>query len=390
MTFEQEKAAVLNQIKEFLDLNDSEVKTLSDRLWCFSSKIRQPRKDDGTCNKTPYFERWDTDIVRSHITNADPRYATELECERIYLYLLAKLFEVESDKPLNSENIETFSRIVGQEINTQNLLCIQTSRNIIALDIKSSLHYSTQRLGSYDIPISYNRELNQGGRHMRSNVGWLKPIHIVYELREVLKRSLLDIKVPSKAVKNALDKIQVKAYCTDKVTMPPFYSNRDVRWATWANSIQYASHFECTMIELELMAELFEFTGTPALNQDIKNRIEAILGREIQYNTRRCFITGKEMVFNDYLNSAVNTNGGRSAYHVGHIQPLTREGLHSYTNISWTSDDGNRIQGNDTISEIEEKLISAVIYHLQRDSASPNHNFYEKLDRLESVIRALR
>ena len=204
-----------------------------------------------------------------------------------------------------------------------------------------------------------------------------------------MKRLLVENGVSAKAAKNALDKIQVKSYCTDKVTMPPFYSNRDIRWATWPQSIQYASHFDCIMIELELMAELFEFASAPGLKESLKNKVADLRGRPIISNSLRCFVTGKLMDFNEYIDGAVNTNGGRSLYHVGHINPLTRGGKHAFTNIAWTSDDGNRIQGNDTLDEIEDKLVSAVIFHLERDASSPTEAFHSKLTRLEDIINCL-
>ena len=149
--------------------------------------------------------------------------------------------------------------------------------------------------------------------------------------------------------------------------MPPFFSNRDIRWETWPTSIQYASHFECAMVELELLAQLYEFVGAPKLDDAITSIISKTLGRAIVPNSRRCFVTGRYLDFNSYLEAATYPRGGRSKYHVGHILPLTRQGRHSRENIAWQSDDGNRIQGNDTVDEIEAKLIDIVEYHLRRD-----------------------
>lgn len=244
---------------------------------------------------------------------------------------------------------------------------MQTGKPITDHDIKQALHYVTQRLGAFEIPTAYCTDLNQGGRHEPSNVGWLKPLHINYTLREELRAYLVQAGAPRMAINNALDKIQVKAYATDKQTMPPHFSNRDVRWATWPASVQYASHYECAMIEMELMVELFEFAGAPSLNEELQAAIFAVRGQPVIPGARRCYITGYMLNFEDYVQAAINPQGGKSAYHVGHILPLTRGGRHEPRNVAWLSDDGNRIQGNDTLDETEAKLLDAVVYHLRRD-----------------------
>jgi hypothetical protein len=223
-------------IQASFHLSERELKNLNERSWRFSAQIRQPRKDDRSCNKTPFFDRWKTDPNTSYITPADNRYATENECERIQLYLLAKLCEAFDASNLSAAVIELSSQILNRPIEPQSLRCFHTDQPITADDIKKALQYTTQRIGSYEIPSSYYKELNLGGKHEASNIGWMKPVHAVYMLRAALENNLRDSGVPTNAINTALDKIQVKAYCTDKQTMPPFFSNRDIRWETWPAS----------------------------------------------------------------------------------------------------------------------------------------------------------
>jgi len=370
------------------------------RLWTFASRFRQPRKDDGKCNKTPFFTRWDTDAVKSHLTQDDPRYASMEECERVYCRLLSLLLEAEGAAPCTDASVKALAcASLGRDLVLGSLKCADTKEAISADDIKAAIGYSTPRLGHYDVPTTYIKQLTDGGRHEASNVAWMKPLHVIYKLRTKLQEELLnalgeapDKKTASarkKSIKKVLDKIQVKAYCTDKVTMPPFYSNRDVRWATWATdqgsdkafAIQYASHRDCAMIELELMAQLFEFASAPKLSEDLAAELQAARGEALKTTPRVCFITGKVLDFAAYAHGAIDAKGGRSKYHVGHVTPLTREGRHEYENIEWTSDDGNRIQGNDTLEEIEAKLLAAVIYHLERD-AQTGHLPAQSKDKL--------
>jgi hypothetical protein len=75
---------------------------------------------------------------------------------------------------------------------------------------------------------------------------------------------------------------------------------------------------------------------------------------------------------------------------VGHIQPLTRGGQHAWDNIAWMSDDGNRIQGNDSLQEIEAKLVDAVEYHLRRDMDSQTPLFNAKVGQLWDLLNDIR
>ncbi len=281
--------------------------------------------------------------------------------------MLALLLQAHDAYKPSPQAIKQFEQIAGCAFQPESLSCVHTGKPILRKDITAALGYVTPRLGAYEIPVSYCLELNAGGKHHHTNIGWMKPMHINYQLRKTLKTHLAQSGANTKAINNILDKIQVKAYCTDKVTMPPFFSNRDVRWATWTESYQYASHYQCALIEMELLVELFEFANAPMLDDVTVSAIENIRRHPVLPETRRCFITGRMLDFLEYVESAVHSEGGKSAYHVGHLVPLTRGGVHVWNNVAWMSDDGNRIQGNDTIHEIETKLVDAVEYHMRQD-----------------------
>ena len=367
-----EASDLLLRVQEALQLSVPQTTKLKERLWTFSNRIRQPRKDDGKCNKTPFCDRWDTNIITSHLTPTDPRYATESECQQIFGKLLALMLEAEEVNDLSSTTTKLAESFLGRSFQAQTLVCVHTQQKILKSDLKLALGYSTQRLGGYEIPTSYILDLDLGGYHQIANVGWMKPLHINYQLRQALCTHLQQAEVKRAAISNALDKIQVKAYCTDKVTMPPHFSNRDVRWATWTDGNQYASHFQCAMIEMELMTQLYEFTNAPMLDPKLSDAVTKIRGQAVVSGSRLCFVTGEILCFEDYLQAAVNPKGGKSNYHVGHLLPLTRGGKHRWDNIAWVSDAGNRIQGNDTLEEIEARLIKAVEYHIRRDLTTPN------------------
>lgn len=389
---DNETTALLSYVAEALGLTAQQADKLQERLWKFSAYVRQPRKDDRSCNKTPFFSRWDTDEKTSYLTPKDPRYASQKECQNVYNALLALLLEAHGILEPSSQAIALVEQMLNRSFQPQSLQCIHTREPISGNDIKRSIGYTTQRLGTYEISTSYRLELNAGGYHEHTNVGWMKPLHINYALRKALREHLIASGAPAKAIKNALDKIQVKSYCTDKQTMPPFFSNRDVRWATWPNSAQYASHYQCAMIEMELMVELYEFAGAPTLTEELNLETQKIRGRPIVRENRQCFVTGKTLKYEDYVQAAINPSGGRSSYHVGHIVPLTRGGKHAWDNIQWMSDDGNRIQGNNILEEIEAKLVDAVKYHLRRDISLEeiSEGLSEKAESLWDMLNEVR
>lgn len=383
-----EALRLLPAVAQALSLTPAAARKLRDRLWRFSAHLRQPRKDDGTCNKTPYFDRWDANTDTSHLTAEDPRYAPQAECQRVYETLMALLLEAHGIPGQPDQATALTETVLGRAFQPSSLSCRHMDQPISGDDISRALSYSTGRLGAYEIPTTYREELNDGGCHRHTNIAWMKPLHIDYDLRAALESHLRQATVPNKAVANALDKIQVKAYCTDKHTIPPHFSNRDVRWATWPDSMQYASHFECAMVEMELMVQLYEFVGAPRLDPTTLTSIERTRGRPVEPETRCCFVTGDDLAYTEYVQAATNPRGGRSAYHVGHVLPLTRGGKHCWENIAWMSEDGNRIQGNDTLEEIELKLVRAVDYHLRRDfaAAQPSQTFYQKVDVLRHLL----
>jgi hypothetical protein len=387
-----EARALLAYAQAGLSLTKTEQRRLRDRLWRFSAHLRQPRKDVESCNKTPYVDRWYTDPETSHLTMNDPRYASREECILVFETLLALLLEAQDIPSPLPQAVDPIETVLGRPFQPQSLTCVHTGRPISGRDIKRALGYTTGTLGTYEIPVSYRVELNTEGRHNHANVGWMKPLHINYALRKILRADFKRIGASTGAISTAFDKIQVKSYCTDKQTMPPFFSNRDIRWATWPSSPQYASRYQCAMIEMELMAELYECEGAPELDKGLASAIEEARGGPFQPGTRRCFITGRLLRYDDYVEGAVNAEGGKSSFNVGHIMPLTRGGQHQWDNVAWSSDDGNRIQGNDTLAEIEVTLFDAVQYYVQRDmeEEEPPPAYTDRVKKLWTVLNEAR
>jgi len=139
----------------------------------------------------------------------------------------------------------------------------------------------------------------------------------------------------------------VKSYLTDRALTGDFKTNREKRWESHPKSPQFAVRRDCLMVELTLLDQLVGFRGFPdAL-------IEVLVAQGVlpkRPPLSRCPVTLDPMDFDLLAESVENPKHGKSAYQVGHLNPLkagdSPEFRHAATNISWISEDGNRIQGH--------------------------------------------
>ena len=144
-----------------------------------------------------------------------------------------------------------------------------------------------------------------------------------------------------------VDKIHVKSYLTDRAQTGAYQTNREKRWEAHPLSPQFALRQDCLMVELALLEQLVGFVGFP------KGMLDKILTEKIMEappSPSRCPVTLDLMDFTKLSASVTNPKHGKSPYQVGHLNPLkagdSPKYRHAAANISWISDDGNRIQGH--------------------------------------------
>jgi hypothetical protein len=165
------------------------------------------------------------------------------------------------------------------------------------------------------------------------------------------------------------DKIKVKTYLTDRAQTGAYQTNREKRWETHPRSVQYALRLDCMEIESKLLLQVATFRGAnPKLVHNLQEK--GFLSAQFQY--ARCPITGEYLDYTAFVNDVLHPSHGRSAFQVGHLNPLktVSEGEsfgHVASNISWISDDGNRIQGSLSMAEVDDLLIRT---YINRDFAS--------------------
>lgn len=166
------------------------------------------------------------------------------------------------------------------------------------------------------------------------------------------------------------DKIKVKTYLTDRALTGAHKTNREKRWETHPQSVQFSLRRNCNKIESKLLLQICMFKNTnPVLVNNLQR--QHLLPQKFSFVT--CPITGDIIDYNDFINDATNPTHGKSSFQVGHLNPLksldeTGAFGHTSNNISWISEDGNRIQGSLSLDEVNALLLR--IYN--------NHNFLDR------------
>lgn len=149
-----------------------------------------------------------------------------------------------------------------------------------------------------------------------------------------------------------LTKIKVKAYKTDRAKTGGYKTNRELRWETPILSPQFALFRNCVEIEYKLLLQICQFEN---IEEKLKKKlIEEELIEDVIY---KCPITGQALDYEDLCSVASDSKvHGRSSFQVGHLQPLKNGGKHEVENIGWQTEDGNRIQGNLSLEEVDDLL----------------------------------
>lgn len=196
------------------------------------------------------------------------------------------------------------------------------------------------------------------------------PIHSVQNLcllreRDYLRllkirQALLDSKLNPdfQLFAHILDKVRVKSYLTDRALTGDFKTNREKRWEAHPESPQFAFRRDCLAVELELIDQLIRFNSFPG--GTIRYLQSVGLAGQVS-KVARCPVTLDPLDFELLAQEVTDPTHGKSAYQVGHMNPLkagdSEEFRHHRANISWITEDGNRIQGHLTLKETRELLL---------------------------------
>lgn len=208
------------------------------------------------------------------------------------------------------------------------------------------------------LPIDY---VDQGATpiHAASNLRWLDE-RLTFDL--VKQRLFLTDKArnPEHAVfKEAYEKIRVKTYLTDRVMTGPHKTNREYRWETRPESVHFALRGACMEIERELIDQLCRLQGIPETLRDLLMAEDLV---DSSKPVQLCPVTLDPLRWEDFRAEMSAADHGRSLFQVGHLNPLKADHGndpnwgHSAKNVSWISQDGNRIQGHHSLVETRALL----------------------------------
>ena len=216
----------------------------------------------------------------------------------------------------------------------------------------------------YEVPIDYNAVPSPPDTttrlHCLDNLSWTFDRAMARTLK--LRQFLTDPETSPDAyfLKKILDdKIKVKTYLTDRVLTGDHKTNREKRWETHPASVHFATRRDAMAIEYALVTQLCSFEGFPSRSREILQS-ENILPANIQ--TFRCPVTRDPLSFIEFRNEIENRTHGRSKFQVGHLNPLKLNDPsdaisgHTADNISWISEDGNRIQGSLSLNDVRTLL----------------------------------
>lgn len=205
----------------------------------------------------------------------------------------------------------------------------------------------------YELPIDYKKR-RQG--HVPGNLQW------IWDDAEIERTLLLREHVRDRQVVGELadhfrlvgKKTAVKTYETDRALTGEHRTNREKRWETHPGSVQFAFRRDCLKIEHKLLSQICHFEGFPT---DVRQTLTAkgvVLKME---QPAQCPITRDPLDFGLLLDSLEAPKAGRSAFQVGHLNPLKGPGAgsafgHTPANVAWITKDGNRIQGDLSYVEV--------------------------------------
>mgnify|MGYP000707235835 CR=1 FL=1 len=315
-----------NQLIELVDKADARkiIKGLL-RYSFFIEPVKKPKIET-----TKYEVRWTKEL------NGDPRFASYKSSKIIFKYCLTKLI-VDLKTP---ENLSLIKLMVN---NTN---------------------------ASYEIPLDYNDSAITP-IHQVDNISWCwgeLPTGLV-QLRVYLMDSSQHNY--SDFFKGVYKKIKTKTYLTDRVLTGKHKTNREKRWECHPDSVHFSLRKVAWAIEIKLIQQVCNFDGFPVKLQK-KLITEGII--ESKDGIERCPITYELLLFEAFKNEIENTTHGKSDFQVGHMNPLKadEEGFtgHSSDNISWISEQGNRIQGSNSVQFIRQFIIK--IYKNYRNAGIPN------------------
>jgi hypothetical protein len=326
-------------------------KRLSERISRWALTVEPLNPDAYPKGNTKQIFRWD---IPHHLYSY--LYASQDTCYSALHRLLAQIVFMQGVPDLPT--LPQLRAVLLDKFPTFNagIVCPLTGRAIRFDDVVVAILPSS-RIGRSEINIDF---IPSQGREILDpdNLSWIYPPYHLYLLRDTFR-----------SCARLLEKTQTKSYLTDRRQTGDYPSNRERRWEINPSSPQFATYTECIRIEVKLLAQILEFSKAPQIqfDQEVATAIQAIIGSELKSGNFRCPISGQFIAYDTFVTKVAEAEHGSSPYHVAHLIPLARtDGRHAATNISWITELGNRVQGEDAFEDIVDEIFMMAQYHKER------------------------
>ena len=253
-------------------------------------------------------------------------------------------------RPGDDPRSATFETCLQIFTKSWNVVCDKVTQDTSV--IRTLRDLNELRRVPYEFPLSYI-DSQRTPVHTASNVCWKVNDDLRWLLRgrRVLRRASGHIGEAIRKIEKS--KLEVKVFKTDRSLTGRDKTNRAKRWEVLAVDFQHSSLEGCWSAERRLTTDLVHFRDFPDV---LKTRFlrEGLVKHQAPATV--CPVTFALLSFEELAKSVLNTKLGISAYQIGHLQPLKREGKHIGTNICWQSADGNRIQGALSVEDTHKLL----------------------------------
>jgi len=344
-----------NHLDEWFDtaLSGREKNKLRQRTERACLKIA-PVFGDNTGAKQIY--RWELEGKLVEQADRDKLANTEENCRRLREHLLAQV-PLMNGAPDMAPGVEEEVRDTLDDLSTP--VCPKTGDEVGFDDLKRALQ-ETSVCGSDEIPIGFDTPPQEDGEFELGNIVWLTPPTFLFELREYFD-NLGD------GGQKLLEKTQRKSHKTDRRLTGLYQTNREHRWEAHPQDPQAATRYECWQIEAKLLSQVFQFKEAPDSLDELRDGIKRTLEIDSFEEIFHCPISGQTVYYDEFMREVLESDHGRSGYQIGHLDPLAvLEGHHEKENVSWISERGNRIQGEDSLKDTVEIIFNMAEFHMNR------------------------
>ena len=173
-----------------------------------------------------------------------------------------------------------------------------------------------------------------------------------------------------KSYPDIVSKVERQVRRTPRRQTGDYKTNRECRWTLAEDHPDYTAPAEIARIEAKLYAMALEFEDAPDVADVIAAAASTVLGKGVARGAYRCPVTGRPMSFTELLEECEHPKPGRSSFHVGHVRPRALRGGNTADNTYWTTDLGNRIQGDKSWHETTKIIVEMAEFHRRRENIS--------------------